>query len=650
MAILKCKMCGGDIQATDSTYGTCDSCGSTMTLPKAADEQKANLFNRANNLRMRNEFDKAIATYENILNMDASSSEAHWGVVLSKYGIEYVEDPATGRRIPTCHRVQSESILTDSDYLSALENAGDAYTRSLYEEEAGIISDIQKRILAISSKEEPYDIFICYKETDESGTRTKDSALAQDIYYQLEKEGFKVFFSRISLEKKLGRQYEPYIFNALNSAKVMLAVGTKPEYFNAVWVKNEWSRFLALMKKDSSRLLIPCYRDMDAYDLPEEMAMLQAQDMSKIGFAQDVIHGVKKVLESPKADTAQTSSAAGISSPAAPGVESLMKRGRLFLEDSDWKQADEYFDRVLDIDAEYAPAYVGKLCAELGINVDKLSLAATPFSGSKNYQKAVRYADDAYCVKLQECNQAALKRAAETYRRKLGPLYKYSKIARAEAAEEMERQQKSAEERLREENARRKAEYDEKAAEAHRKYQTAYTEWQARSHQLHAEYYENNSIWEQRIAPLKTQYENAYRAWEAAVYQKRTQADKWNSQRLCPHCGGKIALFGGACKECKKKTTDPLILPFAPEQPNLPQKPVLSLPAEPQRPQISEYEPLTLSKESGANESIESYFEGDRIFVRFAQVPHIDWRVLAVEGDKAFLISEKIIETQAAYQ
>ena len=51
-------------------------------------------------------------------------------------------------------------------------------------------------------------------------------------------KGYKVFFSRITLEDKLGMQYEPYIFAALNSAKVMLAFGTKYEYFHAVWVKN----------------------------------------------------------------------------------------------------------------------------------------------------------------------------------------------------------------------------------------------------------------------------------------------------------------------------------------------------------------------------------------------------------------------------
>ena len=34
----------------------------------------------------------------------------------------------------------------------------------------------------------------------------------------------------------------------------MLVVGSKPEYFNAVWVKNEWSRYLKIMKKDRKKL------------------------------------------------------------------------------------------------------------------------------------------------------------------------------------------------------------------------------------------------------------------------------------------------------------------------------------------------------------------------------------------------------------
>jgi hypothetical protein len=119
--------------------------------------------------------------------------------------------------------------------------------------------------------------------------------LAQDIYFQL-KDDYRVFFSRITLEDKLGQEYEPYIFSALNSAKIMLVVGTEAEHFNAVWVRNEWSRFLALAKADRSRLLIPCYRDMDPYGMPQELSVFQSQDMSKIGFLQDLIRGIEKVM------------------------------------------------------------------------------------------------------------------------------------------------------------------------------------------------------------------------------------------------------------------------------------------------------------------------------------------------------------------
>ena len=50
-------------------------------------------------------------------------AEAYWGLVLCKYGIEYVDDPATGKKIPTCHRSSFDSIMEDSDFEQALENA-----------------------------------------------------------------------------------------------------------------------------------------------------------------------------------------------------------------------------------------------------------------------------------------------------------------------------------------------------------------------------------------------------------------------------------------------------------------------------------------------------------------------------------------------
>ena len=392
--IIKCKMCGGDIDfIPGATYGTCEYCGSTSTIPQAEDENKLNRYNRANHFRRQCEFDKAVAAYEKILEQDDTDAEAHWGAVISRFGIEYVEDPATHQRIPTCHRVQVASILTDEDYLAAVENAPDEESRRIYQEEAARIAEIQKGILAISANEKPYDVFICYKETDENGQRTRDSQWAQDVYYGLTEQGLKVFFSRITLEDKLGQQYEPYIFAALNSAKVMVVIGSRPEYFNAVWVKNEWSRYLSLMKHDHKRLLIPCYRDMDPYDLPEELSMLQSQDMSKIGFMQDLLRGIQKVMQQPTSAPQVVRVETATVETNAPGVTSLLKRAALFLEDGDTASAREYYDRVLDIDPECAEAYMGKVCAETGCRKES-DLGALNYCVDMrgDWQKAVRFA------------------------------------------------------------------------------------------------------------------------------------------------------------------------------------------------------------------------------------------------------------------
>lgn len=405
MTIFKCKMCGGTLEFNPGdTVAVCDSCGTKQTLPKLDDDRRANLYDRANHFRRSNEYDKAMGIYEQILAEDNTDAEAYWSLVLCRYGIEYVEDPATHKRVPTVNRAQFTSIFDDDNYKSALHYA-DAAQREVYESEAKAINEIQKGILAISQKEQPFDVFICYKETDNSGRRTPDSVLANDLYHQLTQEGFKVFFARITLEDKLGTAYEPYIFAALNSAKVMVVLGTKPEYFNAVWVKNEWSRYLALVKNSGGKkMLIPAYKDMDPYDLPEEFSHLQAQDMGKLGFMQDLIRGIKKIIsaDAPKAAAKETVVVSGGNS----AVEPLLKRAFMFLEDGNWQEADTYCEKVLDQDPENAQAYLGKLMAQLRIPTqDELKDNPNPLAELDNYKKALRFADDSLRTVLTEANK-----------------------------------------------------------------------------------------------------------------------------------------------------------------------------------------------------------------------------------------------------
>ena len=400
MAIFKCKMCGANLNITEeSTVVECEYCGSVQTVPKVDDEKKLTLFARANRLRFGCEFDKAAGVYEALVADFPEEAEAYWGLVLCKYGIEYVDDPATGKKIPTCHRSSFDSLMDDSDYEQTLENA-DSSARRVYRDEAKQIEEIRKGIIAVSANEEPYDIFICYKETAENGDRTLDSVLAQDVYDALTGKGYRVFFSRITLEDKLGVEYEPYIFAALNSAKIMLAFGTDYEYFNAVWVKNEWSRFLKLMAKDKEKHLIPCYKGIDAYDMPKEFAKLQAQDLGKVGATQDLLRGINKLLPQQQETV--------IVEAQRPVSSAMVMRGQFALDDGDWVKADEYFERALDENPQDGQAYLGKVLVGLRLSsAEQLAEKNINLDGDKNFERAIKFTTGAEKAKLEQIKAQA---------------------------------------------------------------------------------------------------------------------------------------------------------------------------------------------------------------------------------------------------
>ena len=163
MAVIKCKMCGGDLKVVEGeSVCECEYCGSRQTVPSADNEKKMTLFSRASRLLRNCEFDKAAGVFESIVADFPEEAEAYWCLVLCKYGIEYVDDPATGKKIPTCHRSSFESVEDDVNFEQACENA-DAVARRVYREEARQIEVLRKRILEVSGKEEPYHIQLILK-------------------------------------------------------------------------------------------------------------------------------------------------------------------------------------------------------------------------------------------------------------------------------------------------------------------------------------------------------------------------------------------------------------------------------------------------------------------------------------------------------
>ena len=181
-----------------------------------------------------------------------------------------------------------------------------------------------------------------------------------------------------------------------------------------------------MMKSDKKKVLIPCYKDIDAYDIPGEFKPLQAQDMGKVGFMQDLIRGIGKIipLENQNSNVQQVQNTVVVQQSAQGGtVDSLLKRAFMFLEDGDWKSANKYAEKVLDLAPENARAYVVKLLAERKLRTQeelhfsKLPNAANliftnghfinalftnPIENSENYKKAVRFADEQLKAELEK--------------------------------------------------------------------------------------------------------------------------------------------------------------------------------------------------------------------------------------------------------
>ena len=175
------------------------------------------------------------------------------------------------------------------------------------------------------------------------------------------------------------------------------------------------SRELPICKKQQIRLLHEDYGLVEnvAVDIVDTLAFVLRGDTTRTEMqGTDNVPGADQtVKKKPSAPAAVPA--------AAAGIEPLVKRGYLFLEDADWKQADTYFDRVLDMDPEYAPAYIGKLCAELKLREEEqLAQNEKPLTGYKSYQKAVRFANAKYRVKIEQYNETIQDRIAEEERQK----------------------------------------------------------------------------------------------------------------------------------------------------------------------------------------------------------------------------------------
>ena len=185
---LNCRCCGGVLNVKSSLC-VCKYCGTTNFISDVASKY-VNQLNRANKLRQEREFDNAARIYDTILLENEPTSDILWFRTLCEYGIEYVPDPVTDKYFPTLHRIKDESILDCDSFKQAIELCDGKQKETLLEE-AKYINDVQTKYLNIAANEDPYDVFICYKETDlDTGEETEDVHLCEELYKKLKMMGY----------------------------------------------------------------------------------------------------------------------------------------------------------------------------------------------------------------------------------------------------------------------------------------------------------------------------------------------------------------------------------------------------------------------------------------------------------------------------
>ncbi len=404
MGALKCKMCGSNLEIEDSiTVCKCEKCGTSQTVPDIEDDKELKLFERAGRLRFNCDFDKAAGIYNTITDSYPEEAEGYWGLILCKYGIEYADD-ASGKKIPVCHRTSYNSVMDEEDFELVMENSN-SESRAIYREEAKIIEETRKEYIRIAESEQPYDIYISYRAQYDNGDKTPVSEIAGHLYNKLTSAGYRVFLSEAALKGKKQSDCEPYIYSALNSANVMLALGTSYDDYNDVWVKNEWNRYLEIAEKNKNKCLIPCYKDVDEYDIPKEFAGLKVCQLGNDDTFNNIIAEIANVVkpesvnqpapEPEKAEPAEEIELEEIEIIEPVDINKLLDEGFSAISDKNWKEANKLFFQVLDEEPDNSKAYWGQLlvqqeCTNAREMADNLYLQVIGNTSDNTYELEIR--------------------------------------------------------------------------------------------------------------------------------------------------------------------------------------------------------------------------------------------------------------------
>ncbi len=127
-----------------------------------------------------------------------------------------------------------------------------------------------------------FQVFISYKNTDETGKQVKDREMAVTLYKALCAHGLEVFFGDETLSSLGTAQYKDAIDEALDVSEILIVVGTSLQNITSSWVKYEWDSFYGdILSGKKKGQMFSYIDDILASDLPRTLRQLQVFEADK---------------------------------------------------------------------------------------------------------------------------------------------------------------------------------------------------------------------------------------------------------------------------------------------------------------------------------------------------------------------------------
>jgi len=203
----QCNVCRQTVNLADNEQiGACPRCGSLFVVPNQFRDNanKRNIYRLADEALANRNFDVALTYYKRILMVDAKETAAHWGFLLSKYGVEISGRGDTYQHV-IFHRLERE-LFTDDPSYETMVTYCPKEALYYYQGLSRIIAQQQQKMLAISQRQQPYDIYL----NCTAAPGTEDYMLANQVGLALDQAGYPValadmldYTSKENMEKSL---------------------------------------------------------------------------------------------------------------------------------------------------------------------------------------------------------------------------------------------------------------------------------------------------------------------------------------------------------------------------------------------------------------------------------------------------------------